>query len=46
MREDIIESVGENGLKTISLRKLLGKGYDNALFFNCHARYRIFSTDS
>lgn len=40
MREDIFEIV--NGRKTLSLRKLLGKGYDDAWFTNCKVRYRLF----
>ncbi len=40
MRTDIFEI--QNGKKVLSLRKLLGKGYDDAWFTNCKVRYRLF----
>ena len=43
MREDIWNnSDSAIGGKTLSLRKLIGKGYDAAWFLNCKARYRLF----
>lgn len=40
MREDAIIEI--NGKKCFSLKKLLGQGYTDAWFSNCHARYRLF----
>lgn len=40
MRTDIYKE--KNGKKVLSLRKLLGKGYDDAWFTNCKVRYRLF----
>ena len=43
MREDIWNNSDDvTGGKTLSLRKLIGKGYDAAWFLNCHVRYRLF----
>lgn len=40
MREDIYTE--ENGVRKISLRKVFGTGYDDALYTRCKARYRLF----
>lgn len=43
MREDIwYVNNSITGEKDLSLRKLLGKGYDDAWFLNCKVRYRFF----
>lgn len=42
MRDDIFAESIDKNKKNISLRKVFGKGYDNALFFNCKVRYRCF----
>ena len=31
-----------DGTKSLSLRKLLGQGYNQAWYTNCKARYRVF----
>lgn len=41
MREDIFIT-RPDGSKYISLRKVIGKGYDAAWFTNCKCRYRLF----
>lgn len=42
MREDIWNNSDTIDGKTLSLRKLIGKGYDAAWFLNCKVRYRLF----
>lgn len=39
MREDIFDIV--DGKRQISLKRTIGKGYDNAWFTNCKVRYRL-----
>ena len=41
MRDDIYTI--SNGEKILSLRRLLGRGYDRGWFTNCHCRYRLFA---
>lgn len=41
MREDIFITAPD-GSRYISLRKVIGEGYDDAWFTNCKCRYRLF----
>jgi phage terminase large subunit len=41
MRDDILDQT-EDGNYAINLSKVIGGGYGNGWFTNCHARYRLY----
>ena len=40
MRDDIFNE--KDGVRTYSLKKIIGGGYNKAWFSNCKVRYRLF----